>query len=108
MTSGTTPVAGGFQREASIAWSMLIEALLVVAAIAVLFPWFAVLATHDSGRDDRFADSALAVRGLSQPILPKLCPNFAVSADAVLRDSLCGRVSLAREGEPEMLRMELC
>jgi len=78
---------------------MLIEALLVVAAIAVLFPWFAVLATHDSGRDDRFADSALAVRGLSQPILPKLCPNFAVSADAVLRDSLCGRVSLAREGE---------
>jgi hypothetical protein len=45
---GTTPLAGDFQRERSIAWPMLIEASLVVGAIAVLFPWFGVLATQDA------------------------------------------------------------
>ena len=99
MALGTTPLAGDFQRESSIAWPMLIEASLVVGAIAVLFPWFGVLATQDSGREGRFTDSAPIVHGLPEPILPKLCASFAAHADAILRDTLCARVTLAREGE---------
>ena len=48
MALGTTPIAGSLQWGGSIAWPMLIEASLVVGAIAVLFPWFGVLATQDA------------------------------------------------------------
>jgi len=77
---------------------MLIEASLVVGAIAVLFPLFGVLAGRDAGRDGRFADSVPAARGLPELVLPQLCSSFAARADASLREALCSRAVPAREG----------
>jgi len=61
---------------------MLIEALLVAGAIAVLLPWFAVLATQDSGRDGRFADAAISMHGSPEPVLPR------VSQDALKNEAM--------------------
>jgi cell division protein FtsW (lipid II flippase) len=63
---------------------MLFEALLVVGAIAALFPWFGVLAMQDAGRDGRFAESAPTVRGL-----PELVP-LKLSQDAVKNEAARG------------------
>jgi len=77
---------------------MLIEASLVIGAIAVLFPWFGVLAGRDTGRDGRFADTTLAAPELPEPVLPRLCSSFATRADPSVREALCGRVAPAGEG----------
>src|SRR4051812_34514716 len=100
LTLGTTPLAGRFQREGSIAWPMLVEASLVVGAIAILFPWFGALAMQETGRDGRFANSGLTVGSLPNPILPKLCASFAADADPLLRDTLCRGVTPTRIAEP--------
>lgn len=55
---GTTPLAGRFHRDGSIAWPMLIEALLVLGVLAALLPSFGLLAKQDLGRDGRFASPA--------------------------------------------------
>jgi len=47
---------------------MLIEAALVVAAIALLLPWFSVLASHDAGREGRFAGAAVAGHPVTSPL----------------------------------------
>jgi len=61
---------------------MLIEALLVIGAIAVLLPWFAVLGSQDSGRDGRFADAPISVRGSPESVPLKLS-QAAVKNDAM-------------------------
>jgi cell division protein FtsW (lipid II flippase) len=78
---------------------MLFEASLVVGAIAVLFPWFAVLATQEAGRDGRFANSAVVGPDLPEPVLPNLCANVAVDADVILRDTLCKHVTPTHQAE---------
>ena len=78
---------------------MLFEASLVVGAIAVLFPWFAVLATQEAGRDGRFANSVVVSPDLPEPILPTLCANIAADAHAILRDALCKHVTLTHRAE---------
>lgn len=90
---GTTPLAGTFSR-ARIAWPLLIETALVLVAIAILLPLFARVATLDAGRDRRFADAAIAVRGFPEAILPGLCSNLGSLAEDVVRDRLCASGAL--------------
>jgi hypothetical protein len=54
---------------------LLIEGILVLVAIGALLPRFAVLAAQETGRQGRFADAIVTVRGLPDPVLPKLCAS---------------------------------
>jgi len=76
-------------RRTSVAWPHWVEAALVAAAIAALLPWFDRFAADDLGRDRRFADAAIVVRGLPDPVLPALCASYAGAAEPILRERLC-------------------
>jgi cell division protein FtsW (lipid II flippase) len=91
LPSGTTPIAGTLLREGSGAWSWLTEAVLLVVAIGALLPRFSLLAAHETGRDGRFAEDVITVRGLPDPVLPKLCAGLGADAEAMVRDHLCGQ-----------------
>ncbi|MET0441050.1 MAG: FtsW/RodA/SpoVE family cell cycle protein [Casimicrobiaceae bacterium] len=91
----STPLARSEQREGSVAWPLLIEAALVITAIAVLIPWFAVLAARDTGRDSRFDDIAAAAP--AGPPASSLCAALSGRVDAVLLDYLCGRAQPPRD-----------
>ena len=91
----STPLARSEQREGSVAWPLLIEAALVITAIAVLIPWFAVLAARDSGRDGRFDDVAAAAP--AAPQASSLCAGLSGRVDAVLLDYMCGRAQPPRD-----------
>jgi cell division protein FtsW (lipid II flippase) len=95
----TTPIAGSLSRAGSTAWPLLIEGSLVLVAIGVLLPRFAVLATQETGRQGRFAEAVVTVRGLPDPVLPKLCASLGPSAEAIVRDRLCGRTRAIPEAE---------
>jgi cell division protein FtsW (lipid II flippase) len=45
--------------RARVAWPSLTETVLAVAAIVVIFPWFALVGVDESARDHRFADVAI-------------------------------------------------
>src|SRR5262245_21739742 len=66
MTVGTTPL-GSSWREGSTALTLLVEAALVVAVIAVLSPLFARLASQDTGRDGRFAAASSVASAAEAP-----------------------------------------
>jgi hypothetical protein len=72
-----------------IAWPDVVEAALVIAAIAILFPWFERVAPEDAGRDRRFAEAAVTVRGLPAPALPSLCSAYGGRAEPLVRERLC-------------------
>ncbi|MDQ6917596.1 MAG: hypothetical protein M3023_07240 [Pseudomonadota bacterium] len=76
---------------------MLIEAALVIAAIGALLPSFKLLAAQESGRGGRFAEAILEVRGLPDPVLPRLCASVGALAESAVRDRLCGRARTAPE-----------
>ena len=90
VTFGTTPIAGAIDQTSSTARMVVIEALLVVIAIASLQPGFAALAMHASGRDGRFAEAIVGVSHLPGPVLPNVCATLAARVDERLRDRLCG------------------
>jgi cell division protein FtsW (lipid II flippase) len=73
----------------------LAELLLVLAAIAVLWPAFERVADSGAGRDRRFAEVGFWVRGLPDPVLPAVCAAYAGLADASVRERLCGAVDAA-------------
>jgi cell division protein FtsW (lipid II flippase) len=74
----------------------LLEALIVVAAIALLLPGFAKIAEIGAGRDGRFhADAGLALAELPAPVLPELCASHGAAADAWLVEALCGTAAPA-------------
>lgn len=75
--------------RSTLAWPLWVEAALVVTATAVLLPWFDRVATDDVGRDRRFADAVIAVRGLADPVLPSLCALHGSRAEPVVRERLC-------------------
>lgn len=102
LASISTPLVTAFPRERHLRWPLLVEAGLVLAAVWVLFPGFAILAQNDTGRDGRFAEQGLAVRGLPDPMLPELCKSYGALAEEVVRDRLCARTSL---GSERVLRM---
>ena len=70
---------------------MLTEAVLLIVAIGALLPRFALLAAQETGRDGRFAEAIITVRGLPDPVLPKLCATFGSYAEPIVRDRLCGQ-----------------
>jgi len=72
-----------------IAWPDVVEVALVIAAVAILFPWFERVATEDAGRDRRFAEGAITVRGLPAPALPSLCSAYGGFAEPLARERLC-------------------
>jgi len=72
-----------------IAWPDVVEVALVIAAVAILFPWFERVATEDAGRDRRFAEGAITVRGLPAPALPSLCSAYGGFAEPFVRERLC-------------------
>ena len=80
--------------ETATKWPSLIESLLAVAAIVALLPAFERLAANDSGRDRRFADAAVAVVGLPDPVLPGVCASHGARAEPLVRDRLCRRSEL--------------
>jgi cell division protein FtsW (lipid II flippase) len=74
-----------------IAWPLLAEAVLVFGAVGALLPWFDRVAADDAGRDRRFAETIVAVRGLPNSVLPVLCASHASLAEPLLRERLCRR-----------------
>jgi cell division protein FtsW (lipid II flippase) len=78
----------------SAAWPRIAEASLVLIIVASLLPWFNRLAGDDLGRDRRFGEAALAVRGLPSPVLPSLCASHGGLAEPIVRERLCRRTEL--------------
>jgi len=95
----TTPIAGSLSRAGSAAWPLLFEGILVLVAIGALLPRFEALAVQETGRQGRFAEGIVTVRGLPDPVLPKLCASLGSSADAIVGDRLCGRTGAIPESE---------
>jgi hypothetical protein len=89
LAESITPIAGSLSREGSSAWPFLAEGVLLIVAIGALLPRFALLAAQDTGREGRFAEAIIAVRGLPDAVLPKLCASVGAYAEDVVRDRLC-------------------
>jgi len=86
---GTTPFASSRIGTAGIAWPLLFEALLTLAAIAALLPLFRAVGNNTEGRDGRFAHDPIAVTGLPPAVLPKLCESVGSMAEPFLAARLC-------------------
>ena len=99
----SAPLVTAVARQTSLSWPLLLEAALVVAAIGALFPSFVILAANDTGRDGRFAEQGMAVRGLPDRVLPELCATYGAVAETVVHDRLCGRT--ARSSSEQVERM---
>ena len=67
----------------------LVEALLTLAAIALLLPAYMVLADGCSGRDQRFADPGFRLEGLPAASLPAACAAVGAQAEPALGERLC-------------------
>jgi cell division protein FtsW (lipid II flippase) len=95
----TTPIAGSLSREGSTALPFLAEAVLLIVAIGALLPRFALLAAQETGRDGRFAEAIITVRGLPAPVLPNLCASLGSYAEAIVRERLCGQTDAIPRSE---------
>ncbi len=73
------------------AWPLVAETALVVIAVAILLPWFDRVAADDAGRDRRFAEAIVTLRGLPIPVLPSLCASYGGLVEPLLRERLCRR-----------------
>ena len=94
MSAGATPVARAPARPMRAASASWIEALFACAAIALLWPLFAVLASHADGRDARFATNDRAVPALPPDVLPAVCHDYARLADRAIAADACGPARL--------------
>ena len=95
--------APALSRRTPVAWPRWVEAALVAAAIASLLPWFERFGADDLGRDRRFADAAIAVHGLPDPILPALCASYAALVEPVVRERLCHGIDFRDPEEIERM-----
>lgn len=98
-----TPARAGWRGPAlaSVLPSVL-EALLLVAVIAALWPAFERIAGFGTGRAQRFATQGIEVAGLPPPALPAVCAAVGAAADAVLQERLCG-AAVSRHATPATL-----
>jgi len=87
-----------FSRRGLIAWPLMAEAVLVIGTVAALLPWFDRFAADDAGREGRFAESIVAVRGLPNPVLPSLCASHGAMAEPFVRERLCRRIDVESAG----------
>ncbi len=78
----------------------LVELASVLAAVAVLMPGFARVAELGAGRDQRFAEPGVRVLGLPDPTLPAVCAAYALRAEGMVRERLCGAVNTAATASP--------
>ena len=86
----------------------LLELFAVIAAIALLWPAFERIADGAGGRDRRFAETAFAIEGLPDEVLPGACAALAAQADVSVRERLCGRMVGRSPGSlPSRLPLEL-
>ena len=82
----------------------LVELMLVVAAIAVLWPYFERVAQlGGAGRDQRFLDRGIAVAGLPDATVPAACESVGSLAEARVADALCGSRRKASARPPAQL-----
>ena len=94
-------------RGGLIAWPLVVEAALAIGVVAALLPWFDRVTTDDAGRDRRFADVIVAVRGLPNSVLPLLCASHGGLAEPFVRERLCRRVDFASGGDVERMPLPL-
>ena len=78
-------------REGGAAWPHVVETALVVIIVGLLLPWFDRVAVDDAGRDRRFAEAIVTVRGLPNPVLRSLCGSHGGLAEPIVRERLCRR-----------------
>jgi len=89
------------------AWPLVAETALVVVAVALLLPWFSRVAGDDAGRDRRFAEAIVTVRGLPDPVLPALCASYGASAEPLVRERLCRRIEPAATADTSRMPASL-
>jgi hypothetical protein len=68
-----------------------------IVAVGALLPRFDLLGAQATGRDGRFAEAIIAVRGLPDPVLPQLCASVGSYAEPIVRDRLCGRTDATQQ-----------
>ena len=88
---GSTPLRHAPRAALGAHVPALLELLAVVAAVALLWPAFERVADGAGGRDRRFAETAFAIQGLPDEVLPGACAALAAQADTSVRERLCGR-----------------
>src|SRR5664279_3499520 len=93
----SSAVVGGLARQPAARagrWTRavpaLVELLLVVAAIAALWPFFERIAPLAAGRERRFLERGIAVVGLPEAVLPSACDAVGAGAEAGVAAALCG------------------
>ena len=86
-------------RDGPAAWPHVAETALVVIAVVLLLPWFDRVAADDAGRDRRFAEAIVAVRGLPNPVLRSLCASHGGLAEPLVRERLCRRADGESPGD---------
>jgi len=107
MPSATLPATTSISAtRVRIAWPSLVETALAVAAVAVIFPWFARFGIDESGRDQRFADASSAMRTAPSPTLSEMWRQIASAFEKPMGDVGTSRTDLqgqTREGAEEAL-----
>lgn len=77
--------------------------MLAVVAIAALLPAFGAFRETRPQDNRRFAEAALSIQGLPDPVLPQLCRQLGGHAEPTLRSRLCG--DAPAKGTPALQRM---
>ena len=103
---GSTPLRPPRRTAVGAHVPALLEWFAVVAAIALLWPAFERIADGAGGRDRRFPETAFAIQGLPDEVLPGACAALGGFADVTVQERLCGR-SAGRVGGTLPARLPL-
>jgi cell division protein FtsW (lipid II flippase) len=87
--AGTVGFRVGAAGESATKLPSFVESVLAVAAIIALLPAFDHLSSSDSGRNRRFADTAVAIAALPGRVVPSVCATDGARAEPLVRDRLC-------------------
>jgi cell division protein FtsW (lipid II flippase) len=100
LSVGVTPIVSHGARSRRLAWASWIEMLLSLAAVASLWPLFAIVGGDTLGRDGRFADGPRASAALPADVLPTVCHDYARSAERAVAADACGVGRLLASSSP--------
>jgi hypothetical protein len=90
LSAGVTPIVTHDASARRVAWASWVEIVSSCAAIALLWPLFAVVGGDTLGREARFADDARTAIVLPQDALPGVCHDYARAADRSIAADACG------------------
>jgi cell division protein FtsW (lipid II flippase) len=90
LSAGVTPIASHDARARRAVGTSWVEAVLSCAAIALLWPLFAIVGGDTLGRDARYADGARAATALPADVLPASCHDYGRSATRTVAAEACG------------------